>query len=224
MAAVIVGGLQKAQEAVRQATSNEKKAVDLERDTVNIHTNQPLTTDHGVRVENADQWLRVVEDQHTGFDPVSFTGMRAVIKAAGALPVIIETKRSRIYAEGESPSPSAGRGGFSPGHQLDGNGQIKHWIAETFGHMKALGATAVAVTLVKESLGAVSGLKVGSAEQRVELYEVVTAGGVQKPESFRETVNIVRGATDFADLSFYQIAQHRNYQRELDGLVSSVAF
>lgn len=66
MASVIVGGLHKAQEAVRQATSKEKKVVDLERDTANIHIKQPLTTDHGVRVENTDQWLRVVDDQHTG--------------------------------------------------------------------------------------------------------------------------------------------------------------
>ncbi|CAL5868558.1 uncharacterized protein PFLUO_LOCUS2785 [Penicillium psychrofluorescens] len=181
-----------------------------------------------------------------GFDPVSLNGMRAAIKASGALPVIIGTKRSRICAEGESPSPSAVRAGVSPDHQLDGvrstlfdatfipggshikslsqNGQVKHWIAETFGHLKALGATAEAVNLVKESLGAVSGLKVGSAEQPVEWYGIVTAGGPQKPESFKETVNIVRGAKDFAGLFFYQIAQHRNYQRELDGLASSVAF
>lgn len=66
MASVIVGGLHKAQEAVQKATSKERKVVDLERDTANIHTKQPLTTDHGVRVENTDQWLRVVDDQHTG--------------------------------------------------------------------------------------------------------------------------------------------------------------
>lgn len=66
MASVIVGGLHKAQEAVQQAASREKKVVDLERDTANIHSKQPLTTDHGVRVGNTDQWLRVVDDQHTG--------------------------------------------------------------------------------------------------------------------------------------------------------------
>lgn len=66
MASAIVAGLHKAQEAVQRATSKDKKVVDLERDTANIHTKQPLTTDHGVRVENTDQWLRIVDDKRMG--------------------------------------------------------------------------------------------------------------------------------------------------------------
>lgn len=66
MASMIVGGLHKAQEAVQRASSKEKKRVDLEHDTANINMKQPMTTDHGVRVENTDQWLRVVDDKHTG--------------------------------------------------------------------------------------------------------------------------------------------------------------
>lgn len=66
MASMIVGGLHKAQEAVQCASSKEKKRIDLEHDTANINMKQPMTTDHGVRVENTDQWLRVVDDKHTG--------------------------------------------------------------------------------------------------------------------------------------------------------------
>ncbi|KAJ5092415.1 hypothetical protein NUU61_007285 [Penicillium alfredii] len=181
-----------------------------------------------------------------GFDPVAFAGVRAAVKAAGALPVVVGTRRSRIYAEGETPSASAAAGsGIVPDHQLDGvrstlfdatfipggahvktlaqNGQIRHWIAETFGHLKALGATGEAGALVQDALGAAPALQVAAAEP-VEWYGVVTAGGIQKPENFRETAAIVRGAKDFVGMFFYQIAQHRNYQRELDGLAVAVAF
>lgn len=66
MASVIAGGLHKAQEVLQNTTSTNKKMVDLERDTANVHTKQPLTTDHGTRVNNTDQWLRVASDQRTG--------------------------------------------------------------------------------------------------------------------------------------------------------------
>lgn len=182
-----------------------------------------------------------------GFDPVAFTGLRAVAKAVGALPFVIGTKRSRLFGEGESPSTSTGYGGVVPDHQLDGvrstlfdatfipggshveqlarNGQIRHWIAETFGHLKVLGATGEAGGLVKDALGSVPGVTVSeSSAQPLDWYGVVTAGGPQKPEDFRETVRIGSDARDFVGMFFYQIALHRNYQRELDGLQSLVAF
>ncbi|EAW08738.1 catalase catA [Aspergillus clavatus NRRL 1] len=180
-----------------------------------------------------------------GYDPVAFTGMKTTIKAASALPFIIGTKRSAIFAEGEDKTSSKG---VIPDHHYDGqrstmfdatfipggshvatlrkNGQIKYWITETFGHLKALGATGEAVDLVKETLGGALDVEVASSKssEPVEWYGVVTAGGVQKPESFKETVQILKGATDFVGKFFYQISQHRNYQRELDGLASTVAF
>jgi catalase len=180
-----------------------------------------------------------------GYDPVAFTGMKTAIKAAMALPFIIGTKRSAIYADGEDRSASKG---IVPDHHYDGqrstmfdatfipggphvatlrqNGQIKYWISETFGHLKALGATGEAVELVKETLGGALDVQVASSQssEPVEWYGVVTAGGVQKPESFKESVQILKGATDFVGKFFYQISQHRNYQRELDGLASTIAF
>lgn len=180
-----------------------------------------------------------------GFDAVAFFGIQAAVKAASGVPLVIGTKRSPIFADSESAARGQGGSGVISDHQLDGvrstlfdatfipggphikalaqNGQIRHWIAETFGHLKTLGATGEAVDLVKESLCGVPGLKVASSEP-MEWYGVVTAGGVQKPESFKETVDIVRGAKDFVGMFFYQIAQHRNFQRELDGLPLAVAF
>ncbi|PKX95918.1 catalase catA [Aspergillus novofumigatus IBT 16806] len=180
-----------------------------------------------------------------GYDPVAFTGMKTAIYAASALPFIIGTKRSAIYADGEDKTSSKG---IIPDHHYDGqrstmfdatfipggphvatlrqNGQIKYWISETFGHLKALGATGEAVDLVKETLGGTLDVQVASSQSPdpVEWYGVVTAGGKQKPESFKESVQILKGATDFVGKFFYQISQHRNYQRELDGLASTIAF
>jgi catalase len=180
-----------------------------------------------------------------GYDPVAFTGMKTAIYAASALPFIIGTKRSAIYADGEDKTSSKG---IIPDHHYDGqrstmfdatfipggphvaslrqNGQIKYWISETFGHLKALGATGEAVDLVKETLGGTLDVQVASSQspEPVEWYGVVTAGGEQKPESFKESVQILKGATDFVGKFFYQVSQHRNYQRELDGLASTIAF
>lgn len=179
-----------------------------------------------------------------GYDPVAFTGVKTAVKAAGALPFIIGLKRSPIYAQGESPTTSKG---VVAHHQYDGqrstmfdatfipggshvkdlikNGQIRHWIAESFGHLKAIGATGEGVELIQAALRDVEGLKVATAwdSQPVEWYGVVTAGQ-QKPGSFGESVKILKDARDFVGQFFYQISRHKNFQRELDGVTLSVAF
>ncbi|KAL2871630.1 catalase catA [Aspergillus lucknowensis] len=180
-----------------------------------------------------------------GYDKVAFQGMRAAILAAQALPFVIGTKRSAIYAAGESKESSKG---VVPDHQYDGqrstmfdatfipggphvqtlkaNGQIRYWISEAFGHLKALGATGEAAQLVKEVLGGVLDVNVATAESKevVEWYGVVTARGPEKPESFSEGFKILKDASDFVGRFFYQISQHRNWQRELDGVSATVAW
>ena len=119
---------------------------------------------------------------------------------------------------------------FIPGgphvESLKANGQIRYWIIETFGHLKALGATGEAAAFIKEALGSSLDVKVATSDhpQPVEWYGIVTAGKIQKPESFKEGIQIVKDAKDFISTFFYQISQHRNYKRELDGLASTVAF
>ena len=66
MANVIAGGLHKAQEVLQNTASKNKKMVDLESNTANVHTEQPITTDHGTRVENTDNWLKTVDGKRTG--------------------------------------------------------------------------------------------------------------------------------------------------------------
>lgn len=66
MATAIAGGLHKAQEAVKSASSKGKKLVDLERETTDVHAKTLFTTDHGVSVSNTDNWLRVMDDDRSG--------------------------------------------------------------------------------------------------------------------------------------------------------------
>lgn len=71
MATAIATGLNKAQRAAQAATSQvanarNQKLEDLSRDTVNAHSSGPQTTDHGMRLENPDQWLRAADERKTG--------------------------------------------------------------------------------------------------------------------------------------------------------------
>ncbi|KAJ5982227.1 hypothetical protein N7451_012327 [Penicillium sp. IBT 35674x] len=90
------------------------------------------------------------------YDRITFEGMKMAIKVEGALPFVIGTKSSPIYAEGQS---SGNVDGVVAGHMYDGqrstmfdatvilsgshisilskNGQIRLWVVESFGHLKS---------------------------------------------------------------------------------------
>ena len=178
-----------------------------------------------------------------GYNQTEFFGMKTAVKAAGALPVVIGLKRSPVYANDE-PSTSTGvladhhydaqrstmfYATFIPGgphvQTLVKNGQIRHWIEESFGHLKSIGATGHGIDLIAASLRDVDGLRIAAIDdlEPLEWYGVVTMGET-KPESFGETVEIVKGSKNFLGQFFYQISRHRNYERELRGLTLNVSF
>ena len=97
-------------------------------------------------------------------------------------------------------------------------------MREAFGHLKAIGATGEAVSLVKTA-SEIDGMRISAAGSHdvVDSYGVVTVGA-SKPESFREFINIAEGAKNFIDAYTFNISQHKNFDRELDGLSSMVAF
>lgn len=103
-------------------------------------------------------------------------------------------------------------------------GRVIHWVREAFGHCKAIGATGEGVKLVQMACG-VEGMTFSNGKEDVmDSYGIVTAGGVGKPGSVGEALNMVKGAKNFVDVYAYNISQHRNFKRELDGLTSMVAF
>lgn len=47
-------------------TSSDAKVVDLQKDTVEIDDKKHMTTDYGIKISNADNWLRVADENHSG--------------------------------------------------------------------------------------------------------------------------------------------------------------
>ena len=64
----------------------------------------------------------------------------------------------------------------------------------------------------------------GASGEVVDSYGVVTASGVGKPTGVTEALKMVKGAKTFLDAYAFNISQHRNFKRELDGLTSMVAY
>ncbi|KAF2751416.1 catalase-domain-containing protein [Sporormia fimetaria CBS 119925] len=177
-----------------------------------------------------------------GYDPVAYNGMKAALSAAGALPFTIGIRRNKVYAAGEEKGSS---GGVTPDHHLEGmrstmfdsvfvpggaksietlrkTGRAVHWVREAFGHLKAIGATGEAVEFVRFACD-LPGLEFSASSAVVESYGVVTAAQVE-PHGFKETLNMAKGAKDFLSAYAFAISQHKNYERELDGLASMVAY
>ncbi|KAI9837117.1 MAG: catalase A [Sarea resinae] len=175
-----------------------------------------------------------------GYDPVAYNGILAALKAAQAFPFTIGPKRAPVYAQGEDRSGK----GVSPDHHFEGmrstmfdsifipggshvetlrkNGRVIHWVREAFGHLKTIGATGEAVNLLKDAFS-LPGIHMSSGSDVVDSYGVVTAEQV-KPETFKEAIKLVKGAKEFVDAYTFNISQHRNYQRELDGLSDMIAY
>jgi catalase len=177
-----------------------------------------------------------------GYDSVAYNGIKAALTAAGALPFTLAPRRNKIYAAGEEKGSAKG---VMPDHHFEGqrstmydsifipggeksiatlrkNGRAIHYVREAFGHLKAIGATGEAVQFVKDAC-ALPGIEFSAAGDVVDSYGVVTANQVQ-PESFKEVVEFAKGAKDFAQAYFYAISLHKNYERELKGFNSMVAY
>jgi len=177
-----------------------------------------------------------------GYDSVSYTAVKAALSAAGALPFTIATRRTPIYAAGEDKASGKG---VKPDHHFEGmrstmfdslyipggaesvktlsaNGRALHWVREAFGHLKAIGATGEGVELVRKACG-LDQMVFSTNGDCVESYGVVTAGKVEQ-SGLEKIVKMAKGATNFVESYGFAISQHRNWDRELDGLSLMVAY
>jgi catalase len=66
MASLVENGVQKVKEAAGVSTTMSAKIKDLERNTKNTESSQPITTDYGIRVSDTDHWLKIVNENGTG--------------------------------------------------------------------------------------------------------------------------------------------------------------
>ena len=174
-----------------------------------------------------------------GFNLMEYEAVKAALTAAGAFVFTIGPKRQPV-------KPAGGGNGVAPDHHFEGmrstmfdalyipggehvatlmkQGRVVHWVREAFGHCKAIGATGDAVRLVQTACG-VDGMVFSTTTDVVDSYGVVTAGGLgSAPGGAKEALKMVKGAKNFLDAYAYNIAQHRNFKRELDGLISMAAF
>ncbi|KAI5246800.1 catalase [Aureobasidium subglaciale] len=177
-----------------------------------------------------------------GYDAVAYNAIKAALSAQGALPFTIAPRRTPVYAAGESRDSGKG---VIPDHNLEGqrstmydsivlvggeesvntlrrNGRALHYVREAFGHLKAIGALDEAVAFVKDACN-LPGMTFSEGSDAVDSYGVVTIGKTEA-NSFKDTVDLVKGAKDFTTAFSYAMSQHKNYQRELDGLASMVAY
>lgn len=184
-----------------------------------------------------------------GYDATAVKHLKTALTAAGAVPIVIGPRRHNIIPAGGS---SAGDG-ITPEHHLEGmrstmvdavvippgaqsvatlrsNGRAIHWVREAFGHLKAIGALGSdAVRFLGETLGGevVGKMQVGSMDGKVvSSYGVVTKSiyAGDEEEEWWQKWKIARDEVSFVSAFFFEISQHRNWQRELDGLVDLVAF
>lgn len=61
----MAAGLRKVQETISNL-GQDKKSTDLSRDTIDVHAPVSLTTDHGTKVSNTDNWLKTATENQTG--------------------------------------------------------------------------------------------------------------------------------------------------------------
>nr|POE59332.1 catalase-1 [Quercus suber] len=177
-----------------------------------------------------------------GYDPVAYNGVLAALKAAKAFPFTIGPKRNPVFAAGESKDSG---NAVKPDHHFEGmrstmfdsifipggadsiatlrkNGRALHWVREAFAHLKAIGATGEAVDLIRDAC-ALPGIEFSTSADVKDSYGVVTASKVQ-PESFREVLKMAKGAADFLDAYTWNISQHKNFDREMQGFPQMVAY
>ncbi|KAH7107402.1 catalase [Auriculariales sp. MPI-PUGE-AT-0066] len=175
-----------------------------------------------------------------GFDDTVVMALKGVLKAAGALPLVIGPRRGAVKtASGGSEKMDnhfeAARStlfdslivppGAASTASLAQNGRAVHWVREAFGHCKPIGAIGEGVAFVKEALGIPSlQFAATSGDDTVVCsYGVVTTG---KYSAGSAAADIKIGPEEKGWFSAWanELSNHRCWQRELDGLTSKVAF
>jgi len=177
-----------------------------------------------------------------GYDPVAYNAIKTALTSAKAVPFTIGPRRSPIFAAGEDKASAKG---VTPDHHLEGqrstmfdsifipggaesiatlskNGRAQHWVREAFGHLKAIGATGEAVGFVKQICN-LDQMVFSVGADVVDSYGVVTSIKVE-PSGLKDIVKMVKNAANFVEAYGFAISQHRNWDRELEGLSTMVAY
>ncbi|KAK0443540.1 catalase [Armillaria borealis] len=176
-----------------------------------------------------------------GFDQANVEGMQGAIRELGALPFLIGPRRGRILPKGGKSE------GMMVDHHFEGQrstlfdavlvpsgvehakilseiGRTVHWIRESFGHCKAIGAIGDGADFVRNAL-AVPGVNLSGNDDVVVSYGVVTVGNGQS--DLYSTGDFAKGKKEskvFASAFALEISKHRCWERETEGLTCQVAY
>lgn len=179
-----------------------------------------------------------------GFDLASYEMVHKSLKAAGAVPFLIAPRRAKVFPAGHEADKDRG---IMADHHFEGmrstmfdavfipsgaahaltlakNGRAIHYVREAFGHLKAIGAVGDGIDFLQKAV-ALPGINLAldpKSSEVVDSYGVVTQWGFTENDT---TIgSLALSTTKFLPTFAYEISQHRNYQRELDGLIDQLAF
>lgn len=173
-----------------------------------------------------------------GFDYAAYTIMKEVLQKHKAFVFTIGSQRQGVKAEsGETVVPDHHFSGmrstlydatFVPGGKqhiaaLRKNGVPKYWITESFGHLKPIAGLNEAVEFIERQIG-LDAVKYAAASSKGSVtgsYGVVTGHG--SPEDTLKVSNVSSESKGLAEKFIWEVSRHRNWQRELDGLMQEVA-
>lgn len=177
-----------------------------------------------------------------GFDYNAYSTMKDVLTQHNAFVFTIGAQRQGVKAEsGETVVPDHHFSGmrstlfdatFVPGGKhietLRKNGVAKFWITESFAHLKAIAGLNEAVDLIQRQIG-LDAVQVASSSSSssssgsgvTASYGVVTGHGTVA--DLLKVSNVSEKSTGLAERFIWEVSRHRNWQRELDGLMDEVA-
>jgi catalase len=175
-----------------------------------------------------------------GFDFTAYEAMKAAAFAQSAVPWTIGVKRQAMKStSGKEVKADHFLNGqrstmfdalFIPGgHEsiktLTKIALARFWVKEAFGHLKAIAASAEGIQLVHAALTEVQDVKLATegSEGVTNWYGVVTSNKSETASSVKNGVKIVSDSQDFTGTFFWEISQHRNFARELDGYAEQVS-
>ncbi|KAJ5338697.1 hypothetical protein N7452_005425 [Penicillium brevicompactum] len=170
-----------------------------------------------------------------GFDFNQYTTMKEALQKQGAFVFTIGAQRQGVTSEsGQTVIPDHFFVGmrstlfdavYVPGGKhvqtLAKNGVAKHWIAESFAHLKAIAGSNEAVAFIQRQINLPEVEVAQNGSSLKESYGVVTGYG--DATSLLKVGTIGPDSKGLAEQFIWNVSRHRNWARELDGLSVQIA-
>ncbi|KAG6900665.1 hypothetical protein C0993_005898 [Termitomyces sp. T159_Od127] len=176
-----------------------------------------------------------------GFNSTEVQAVRTAFAGMAATTWMIGQRRGEVKAD-SGPSISVDHhfegqrstmfdallipSGVNHAKALAMNGRTVHWVREAFGHCKVIGAIGDGVSVVQHAvtLPELEFADPSGGDGIVNSYGVITTGKYGVTGAASDIISIAAVPKGFVANFAYELSKHRCWQRELDGLISQVAF